>query len=527
MKRVNWFLLLLMIIVAAFWRLNNLNGRVTWFWGDCSRAVMVAKYIVEDNKWGLKVYPPATGINGNNFSIFHNSPVYYYILAMVWWIFRSAESIFYFYAILSILSVGFVFELGRRIGNWRVALMAGLLMTFNTQMIMTSWHLLQPVLTPFFLIILLLWGWTAYQKKSWFCLLGYFLTLFLGINIHYSFLTILPIALFWGIYFYILVINHEKKISIKLLMPVIVFIFCLVIWIYFSINTTGWEVKEITLTSVGNNFQNWFTNVITNIMSLFLDIFKIENRTIGEGILGLFFILGIYKAIKLNKEKNNLVLIYMFSWLTGLFLTGKFSDAFGRCYLLIYYPIIYLCIALVLDNIFSDKKRNQKVWLLMLLVQIFFISKEIRYQQKTSFWLLDREYLEAKNISEQIKNDYIDLGENMNNFGNNVLLWHMGDDTGNYLYMTQSFWYFLERDSKNLFQKLIVNDDNFQSLTGNPKYFYLVCSGTKNEYENRCGKNDYLFGRIDKKIVALDLNSPREYIIYRFKGNQPRVLQSK
>lgn len=526
MKKARWFLLVLMI-VAAFLRLNNLNDRVTWFWGDCSRAVMVAKYIVEDNKWTLKVYPPATGINGNNFSVFHNSPVYYYVLAIVWWIFRSAESIFYFYAILSVLSVGLIFELGKRISNWKIALMIAILMVFSTQMIMTAWHLLQPVMTPFFLIILLLFGWMTYQKKSVFWLSGYFLILFLGINIHYSFLTILPIALVWGTYFYILVINYEKRFKVKMFIPIFVLVTCLGAWIYLSINGMGWGIKGMTLMSIGSSFQDWFENVATNVGSLFLDIFKIENKIIEIGIIGLFLVWGMYKIIRLNKKRDNFSKVYIFSWLFGLCLTGKFDDAFNRCYLLIYYPIIYLCIGLILDDIFNNIKKRDGQVLVMLLVSVIFISREMIFQRETSFWTLNKEYLEAKNISEQIRNDYVGLGEDMNSFGNNVLLWHMGDDTENYLYMTQSFWYFLEKYSNNLFQKMIVDDDNFQSLTGNPKYFYLVCSGTKGEYKTRCERDDFLFKRPDKKIVAFDLEASKKYIIYRFAGNKPRILESK
>lgn len=507
------------MIVAANLRLNNLDERITWYWGDCSRTVEVAKYIVETKQFGLKVLPPSRA--GAYKSVLHSSPVYYDFVSVLWFLFKFPQSIFYFYAIISVISVWLSFVLARKLGGKRVAFLVCILMTINTQMIATAWSILQPKLMVFFMLALLISGWIAYKEKSIKWLSGYFLVLFLGCHFHFSFLAILPVAIFWGAFFYYLIIKNRKEKGWKLGIPLMSFLINLGIWIYCTLNVSTLLKSDnlgVLKKMVGGR---WFTNVGKNIYELFANLWRIEGNLLVFFIIS-FVIFGIYLVIRYRKKESALALGFILSWLFALLLTGSYGDAFDRYYLLVYYPVVFVSMALMIKIIFKDEFQI----IVMCLVVGFLSWGEYKYQKTSNFWTLRGEFGLAESVSRQISDDYKALGGVMNDFGKRVILMHAFDKSDNYAYATQSFWYFLEKNSGNLLQRLSFNGDNFDSLSEEkPDWYYFVCSEFGGLGVGGCDKFKNLFSPLDYELISSEKSQNGNYYIYRFnKENNPNPL---
>lgn len=521
MKKILSILAVLGVMaVAANLRLNRLDERVTWYWGDCSRTVEVAKYITETQQFGLKILPPSRA--GAYKSIIHSSPVYYDFVSILWFFFRSPQSIFYFYAIISVISVWLSYKLTKMVGGLRVALLVSILMTINTQMIVTAWSLLQPRLMVFFILTLLIFGWMTYKNKSIKWLSGYFMVMFLGCHFHFSFLAILPIAVFWGGYFYYLVIKSYKNKKWKLGFPLISFLTSLGIWMYCTV-----DVLTLFKADSFGVFQKmvggqWFTNVGRNIYELFANLWRIEESLLVVPLMVLFVTIGIYLVVKNREKKSGFALGFIFSWLLGLLLTGSYGDAFNRYYLSVYYPILFISMGLMIELLFKDKFK-----IIMMCLLIGYLGwGEYKHQKTTNFWTLRGEFGLAESVSKQISDDYIKMGGEMKDFGKRVILMHAFDKSDNYAYATQSFWYFLEKSSGTLLQRLSFNGDNFDSLSEEkPDWYYFVCSEFGGLEEGGCDKFKTLFSTLTYKLVYSEKSQIGNYYIYRFtKNDNPNPL---
>ncbi len=184
------FLIVGILIVAAYLRLNNISGYMT-FLGDEGRDVLVVKRMIVDHKFTL--LGPTASVGG-----FFLGPIYYYFILPFLWLWRlDPTGPAVMVALFGVATVYLVYRAGRDMFHPWVGLVASALYALSPVVIAYSRSSWNPNLVPFFslLTIYLLWRHAQDTTMKNALLVG--ICLGIGLQLHYLFLFLFPVVLLW------------------------------------------------------------------------------------------------------------------------------------------------------------------------------------------------------------------------------------------------------------------------------------------------------------------------------------------
>lgn len=183
-------IVIVILLIAAYLRLNNISGYMT-FLGDEGRDVLVVKRMIVDHKWTL--LGPAASVGG-----FFLGPIYYYFMLPFLWAWRlDPTGPAVMVALFGTATVYLVYRAGRDMFNAQVGIIASVLYALSPVVIAYSRSSWNPNIVPFFslLTIYLLWQYARTAMLRTIILVG--ISIGIGLQLHYLFLFLVPVAVVW------------------------------------------------------------------------------------------------------------------------------------------------------------------------------------------------------------------------------------------------------------------------------------------------------------------------------------------
>ena len=198
MEKINksTVLIVFILLVAAYLRLYNISGYMT-FLGDEGRDVLVVKQMIVDHKWTL--LGPTASVGG-----FFLGPIYYYFMLPFLWAWRlDPTGPAVMVALFGVATVYLVYRAGRDMFHPWVGTVASALYTLSPVVIAYSRSSWNPNVVPFFslLTIYLLWKYSDDRKIRNIFWAG--VSMGIGLQLHYLFLFLFPVAAIW-------IVLHDK-----------------------------------------------------------------------------------------------------------------------------------------------------------------------------------------------------------------------------------------------------------------------------------------------------------------------------
>ncbi len=198
MEKINksTVLIVFILLVAAYLRLYNISGYMT-FLGDEGRDVLVVKQMIVDHKWTL--LGPTASVGG-----FFLGPIYYYFMLPFLWAWRlDPTGPAVMVALFGVATVYLVYRAGRDMFHPWVGTVASALYALSPVVIAYSRSSWNPNVVPFFslLTIYLLWKYSDDRKIRNIFWAG--VSMGIGLQLHYLFLFLFPVAAIW-------IVLHDK-----------------------------------------------------------------------------------------------------------------------------------------------------------------------------------------------------------------------------------------------------------------------------------------------------------------------------
>lgn len=193
-KLFHILLLLGIIVLAAYLRLWRISEYMT-FLGDEGRDVLTVKRIIVDHKF--TTLGPTASVGG-----FFLGPAYYYFMVPFLWLWKlDPTGPAVMVALFGIATVYLVYRVGRELfGEW-AGLIASALYAVSPIVIAYSRSSWNPNLVPFFSLLLVYALWQAVVHNRWFSLFWVGLFIGVGVQLHYLFLYLIPVAVAWFLLF--------------------------------------------------------------------------------------------------------------------------------------------------------------------------------------------------------------------------------------------------------------------------------------------------------------------------------------
>ncbi|MBU0576151.1 glycosyltransferase family 39 protein [Patescibacteria group bacterium] len=153
--------LIILILIASFFRLYNLSDSLQ-FQGDQGRDAIIVSQIFTQRD--LVFIGPVTSV-GN----LYLGPLYYYfMLPFLWLSYPSPIGPAYAIAILGIITVFLMYQLGKNLISTRAALIATIFFTFSSTVIAYTRFSWNPNPAPFVSAWMIFFTYKAWQKKPWY-----------------------------------------------------------------------------------------------------------------------------------------------------------------------------------------------------------------------------------------------------------------------------------------------------------------------------------------------------------------------
>lgn len=174
----------ILLSVASFFRFYDLSEKLV-FQGDQGRALLAARDILAGN---LPLIGPETSVSG-----FHLGPFFYYLIAPALWLAHydplGPAVLTAFFGVATVL---LLFFYGRRFFSSETGFVMALLFALSPHAIWQSRIALEPSPVPFFsaLWLLAITEWLFTKRSKWLLLSG--LSLLLGVQLNFSFASLVP-----------------------------------------------------------------------------------------------------------------------------------------------------------------------------------------------------------------------------------------------------------------------------------------------------------------------------------------------
>lgn len=510
--------LIFVYLVGTWFRLSNLQNNVWSQAGyDESRDMLVAEHIVRYSET-ISSGPLAAG----GLKWLKNSPVYFYLVSILWRFTRNPISFMYLWSLLMSLVVPISYFVGKNLHNRTTGIISAILFAVHNHLIFESRELLQPFLLPLFSLLFLLFLIIHIKRKNLFSLLLAIFFLLFPLHLHYGIFLSLPAGIGWLTYYYIKLVqknNNWKNIVLPLITSFgligswIVLTYRLFVFdqIYFLM--FNFESKSEFIFSKLFNVINTFFNIIWSDTSWKLALLATT---------GLFLATVIY-LFQLKKKPIRFKILL--SFIASLMLAVIYNRNVASTYLLSILPYILVFYSIGISLLIKANKIFG--WIVAgTIITIFYLQSTRAMSTLNEVSFFDQNY----QVAQSIYKDYLGLTNYKNQITKSTPRLTIAVLTTSKSlpfdgWGTSGFWYHLE----NIFdQKLITLTNigiNHRPLVKRPQFIYLVCDHRINKelileecYNRFISVRQYLVGE-NKEILKLS-----NYTVWRFNVDPNKII---
>lgn len=369
-NKVEFAILIAILLLASFLRLYKIAGYMT-FLGDEGRDVMIVRRIFTE------LHPPLIG-PGTSIGSMYLGPLYYYMMAPALLIANfSPVGPAVMIAVLGVITVFFVWYVGREWFGRFAATIAALFYAISPTVIIYSRSSWNPNIMPFFSLLCIYSIWKVWKEHSfkWLIVLG--ISYAFCLQSHYLGFLLLPTL---GIYWFLTKRNKEFwHYSLISLILFLVLMSPLVIfdirhgWHNFAAIKTFFTVRQSTV-----SLRPW--NAIPNIWPIFKDV--ITRLPAGRSVTGgvilavvtIFAVLLTFKKLKRNPAFY-MILVWMGFGFLGL---GLYKQHIYDHYYGFFFTAPFLLLGAIASQISKIKYQILKIFfiftLLILILMNFYNS---------------------------------------------------------------------------------------------------------------------------------------------------------
>ncbi len=344
-KRKETFILIIILIIAAFFRLYKIRDYIV-FLGDEGRDVLVVKKILQGD---LTFLGPTASVGG-----FYLGPIYYYMMAPFLWLSNyDPAGPAYMVAIIGIATVYLVYRFGKKFFHPLVGLSAAFLYSISPLIVRYSRASWNPNPLPFFSLLGIYWLSVGLKEKK--KLLVYLAGACLGVawQLHY-------LALILNAVYGVIILNYvieQKKAWLKniLLQSSLTLIGWLTtfspflafeIYHHFPNTRTILEFISRPRGAVDLKLIDIITTFYTRITRLFYEIYSLPNYLIVK-IMAVVSLVILFFA---SRHKNKSLLIWFFVGLLGMSL---YQGDIHNYYYGFLFPVPYLITGIIFYLLWS------------------------------------------------------------------------------------------------------------------------------------------------------------------------------
>lgn len=353
--------LLIILAVSALLRLYRIDQYMTFLGDEGRDAIIVRRLITE-------LHPPLIG-PGTSVGNLYLGPLYYYMMAPALLIANfSPVGPAVQIAILGVITVGFVWWVGRKWFNNLVGLIAAGLYAISPTVIIYSRSSWNPNIMPFFALLTIYSIWKVWreEKFNWLIVLG--ISFACVLQSHYLGLLLTPtIFIFWLIS--LLRIRKTEKVKIfikKSLIGLTVFIILMSPLFIFDLRHNWLNAKSM-YAFLASSQVNVSTSPLTAIsklpavLNLFSSSVVSAKNMIGAVIASVVLAIGIIWIFTENYLKKKTFKIpaeywIIFSWLGfGLVGFALYKQSIYDHYFGFLFPIPFLLLGILISELISQK----------------------------------------------------------------------------------------------------------------------------------------------------------------------------
>lgn len=403
---LNTLPIILILVLGAYLRLYRISDYMT-FLGDEGRDVLVVKRMLVDHKFTL--LGPTASVGG-----FFLGPIYYYFMLPFLWFFRlDPVGPAVMVALFGVGTVCLLYKVGRDFFDQKTGLMAALLYALSPLVIAYSRSSWNPNLVPFFSLALIYTLWLVVEKDKWKYLFLTGLFLGIGLQLHYLFTFLIPVAVS-----YLLIYGRAwTKIKYHLL----AFLGFLVGYSPFLAFEArhGFPNTQTVLKFIFSSGDTGFTG--RKFMAIIQDVtFRLFGRLVVHfpdpggftvmlrseqllfswlTILVIALSLGIF-LFRLIKEKDRTFVLLLLWLFFGVFLFGFYKKPIYDYYFGFMFTLPFLLTGLVFSSLISVKNLLIKLTAVGLLSVILWLNWEGRPFK----YIPNRQLEQTKTISHFVFN---------------------------------------------------------------------------------------------------------------------------
>lgn len=473
-ENIIYVALVLILLIGAYLRSIDF---IRWTWEmvgyDESRDMLVARHIVE---YGERLFRGPLSAGSRN--ILMNSPLYYYVVAFLWFFGGSPYGIMLLWLFLSLVIICLGFHVGRKVWDEGAGLCIAFVLAVHPEMVVMSKQVGQPQLVPILMLFILLF----FARTKPLTLFTFFLgavLIFLPMHIHYGYLIVFPILTLWLTYIFLRDYKDLKVYGICYALAT--FEFLGVIWMYFTYQYEMFDQIRFVNTYGSRNYLVIGQSIIESWKEVFALVFSGVSAPFLYPIFISFLLIPIaILTIKSSNCRTN-------AWyrgasaasLTPFLFVGMYNGQVSPTYLFSVFILWLVLIGFSVRYFFSINRWLG--WISILLVGVHFGQLSLGAMRAPT---VVSHYLQHKEIASAIYRDYINI-ENNNVFPSFVIATL---STSPYLvydgWGTGSTWYWLEYFFGKRLVGLSDTVTNFFPLVSNPKYFYVICDHREKEYDS-------------------------------------------
>lgn len=491
------FALIFLIVLGVGLRMAN---SAQWIWGngayDESRDMLVARHMVEFGDW---VWRGPFAAGGQN--ILANSPFYYYVVAVMWYLTRSPELFTVAWALLMSSIIFIAYGVGYRMWDKYAGLCLALLFAVHPAFVGMSKLVSQINLIPVWslLVVFLLTGikrWNIFHITIGLSVLS------LGFHIHYGSMIVLSGFGVWmcWVWWHCTVV---KSVLGRVIYPIILAEYLFLVWVYLSYKIVPFDQFNFFAINVQNSHPD-VLNILDRAMrdiGFLLWPSTYSYKAIAVSVVGLVgYSVGVVTNIFTPKVRS------FCYWgavclISGYICAILYRGTLSVTYLYSLLPFYIIILGLFIRRLFDANRYVGAIVLIILSVYLwgFAVRETIPFTQESY-------YLKYEKIANAIVADYAKNSDVQKETVPSFVLATLSsspslvyDAWGN-----GSSWYWLEKKYKKKLVTLSDTVTSFYPRVKDPKFFYVVCDHRENVngasvcLKRFVGARDYLSPRYDE-----------------------------
>lgn len=377
-NKVYSLILILILIVGAFFRLYKISEYMT-FLGDEGRDALVVKRLLLDHD--LVFVGPGTSV-GNMYL----GPFYYYFMAPFLFLFRfdptgPAVGV----ALLGVLTIFFVWYLAYKWFGRRAGLTAALLYAFSPVVIIFSRHSWNPNIMPFFSLLVIYSTFKFWYEEKYSYIVLASLSFAICLQSHYLALVLLP---FVGIFLLLSFIKSkkvgkQKELLKNFLISVVIFLLLMSPLVVFDAKY-NWRnftaMKDFFFERsdfISNSFMSPFLHFFTIWNLVFTRLLASKNILFGKIVAFLLFSLSFLQVVFYLKRriysKKVVAFFFVLSWiLVSVFVLSVYKEQIYDHYFGFLFPAPFLLLSFFLEELVTFKRYGKFLFVPLIFLFLFF-----------------------------------------------------------------------------------------------------------------------------------------------------------